>query len=221
MIPEPECGGFAHLWFAGTFSAELTMRFPLCSKRSHLWALIVLLTGFAVAAWAEPTAFEYRLLATNKTSTMEREMNEAAEAGFVFSATMGGETAFGGNEAVVVMMKDPGAGSRRRYKLLATNKTSTMQKELTGVGNEGFRYCGQTVFSSTFGGREVAVIVELDMEEPAKRYTYKLQATSKTGTMQKELNQTGADGFQLLGLTVAKTTFGGSELVAILARVEE
>ena len=34
-------------------------------------------------------------------------MNEAAEAGFVFAAVMGGETSFGGNEVVVIMTKDP------------------------------------------------------------------------------------------------------------------
>jgi len=44
---------------------------------------------------------EFRLLATNKTSTMEKEMNEAANAGFRFEGTMGGETSFGGSEVVV------------------------------------------------------------------------------------------------------------------------
>jgi hypothetical protein len=188
---------------------------------ARLRVLTLLLAGLAGTAWADATALEYRLLATSRTSTMEREMNEAAAAGFVFSATMGGETAFGGKEAVVVMVKDPTAGSRRRYKLLATNKTSTMQKELSAVGAEGFQYRGQTVFDSTFGGREVAVIVELEMAEPAKRFSYRLQATTKTGTMSKELNEAGAEGFHLLGLTVAKTAFGGNELVAILARVED
>lgn len=181
--------------------------------------LVILLGALAAcgALFAQSAGYEYRLLATNKTSTMERELNEAAESGFAFAATMGGETAFGGNETVVIMMKAP-AQSRRRYKLLATNKTSTMQKEMTAAGNEGFRYCGQTVFSSTFGGREVAVIMELDMDQPSKRYDYRLLATSKTSTMQKELAPAGAEGYMLAGLTVAKTAFGGSELVSILSR---
>ena len=169
---------------------------------------------------AEDISYEYRLLATNKTSTMERELNEAAEAGFIFAATMGGETAFGGNETVVIMMKAPAPG-RRRYKLLATNKTSTMQKEMTAAGNEGFAYRGQTDFTSTFGGREVAVIMELDKDQTAKRFEYRLLATSKTSTMQKELAPAGSSGFALRGLTVAQTAFGGSELVGILERVAE
>ena len=34
--------------------------------------------------------------------------------------------------------------------------------------------------------------------------------------MEKELNQAGEEGFQLMGLTVSATAFGGQELVAIL-----
>jgi hypothetical protein len=183
--------------------------------------LLLLLCALAgsFASYAQNGAYEYRLLATNKTSTMERELNEAAEAGFAFAATMGGETAFGGNETVVIMMKSP-TPARRKYKLLATNKTSTMQKEMTAAGNEGFAYRGQTVFNTTFGGREVAVIMELNMDEPAKRYAYKLLATSKTSTMQKELGPVGGEGFALQGLTVAQTAFGGAELVSILQREE-
>jgi hypothetical protein len=35
---------------------------------------------------------DYRVLATNKTSTMQKEMQEAAEAGFQFSGVMGRTT---------------------------------------------------------------------------------------------------------------------------------
>jgi hypothetical protein len=43
-----------------------------------------------------PAAVEYRVLATNKTSTMEKELNDAADVGFRFQSVMGGETTFGG-----------------------------------------------------------------------------------------------------------------------------
>jgi hypothetical protein len=36
-----------------------------------------------------PARVEYRVLATNKTSTMEKEMQDAAEAGFHFGGVMG------------------------------------------------------------------------------------------------------------------------------------
>jgi hypothetical protein len=174
----------------------------------------------AVNAQDSARRLEYRLLATNKTSTMQKEMNQAAEAGFRFSGVMGGETSFGGSEAVVIMHKDPANESRERfqYKLLATNKTSTMQKELQEAGDLGFEFKGQTVFSSTFGGKEVVVILEKDRESAASRWEYKLLATSRTSTMQKELSVAGAQGFAFVGVTVAETALGGKEVVSILRR---
>jgi hypothetical protein len=167
----------------------------------------------------EPT-YGYRILATTKTSTMEKEMNEAAESGFVVAATMGGETAFGGKEAVVVMIKDPARSSekKRTYKLLATSKTGTMQKEMQQAADEGFVYLGQTVFQSAFGGREVCVIMERDAAGQSGKMQYKLLATSKTSTMQKELQEAGDAGFLIVGMTVGKTAFGGDELVSILQK---
>ncbi|MBI1352993.1 MAG: hypothetical protein GC160_01520 [Acidobacteria bacterium] len=173
----------------------------------------------ASAGTALAQSYDYRVLATSKTSTMEKEMNESAEAGYSFHAVMGGET-MGGNEVVVVMAKTAGAESanRKTYKLLATRKTSTMEKELGELGEEGFEYRGQTVFDSAFGGREVSVILERDGATQARRFAYRVQATSKTSTMQKELQQVGRDGYKLMGMTVAKTSFGGNELVCILSK---
>ncbi len=170
--------------------------------------------------FAQDLTYGYRVLATKKTSTMEKEMNEAAAAGFFFSATTGGETAFGGNEAVVVMIRDLSntAAQKPVYRLLATSKTRTMQKEMQQLGDEGFEYKGQTVFDSTFGGREVCVIMERDTAQPATKIEYKLLATSKTSTMQKELQEEGNAGFRLVGMTIAETAFGGHELVSILRK---
>jgi hypothetical protein len=170
-------------------------------------------------ALAGAEGVEYRVLATNKTSTMEKEMQEAAAAGFRYGGTMGGETAFGGNEVVVVMTKAGGGAPRYEYRLLATTKTSTMQRELQDAAGAGFEYKGQSVFSSMFGGKEVVVILERDREAPAsQRWEYRLLATSKTSTMQRELSDIGAQGFEYVGLTVGSTAMGGSELVTITRR---
>ena len=185
-----------------------------------LGCCIMMMAIFIPQVLSQEIVYGYRVLATNKTSTMEKEMNEAADAGFIFAATMGGETAFGGNEAVVVMINDPSKSTEKRrvYKLLATSKTSTMQKEMQQLADEGFEYRGQTVFKSTFGGQEVCVIMERDMAQHSRRLQYKLLATSKTSTMQKELQEAGDASFRLVGMTVAKTAFSGSELVSILER---
>jgi hypothetical protein len=171
------------------------------------------------AAAGADDAVQYRVLATNKTSTMQKELNEAADAGFRFGAVMGGETSFGGNEVVLVMQKATGA-ARYEYRLLATNKTSTMQKELQEASDAGFQYVGQSVFKSTFGGSEVACILERDTSATGKpaRYEYRLLATKRTSTMQKELQEAGDEGFQIIGMTVGQTAFGGNELVSIVRR---
>jgi hypothetical protein len=161
---------------------------------------------------------EYKLLATNKTSTMQKELNEIAGGGYRFTGVMGGDTAFGGSEVVVVMQKAAGDVARFEYKLLATNKTSTMQKEIGEAGAAGFAYCGQTVFDTSFGGREVVVILERDLNDKSARYDYRLLATNKTSTMQRELAGAGADGYRFVGVTVGSTAFGGSEVVSILCR---
>jgi len=79
---------------------------------------------------------------------------------------MGGETSFGGSEVVVIFAKSKDATEKPHYKyiLLATNKTSTMQKELQEAGEQGFSFVGVTVAETAFGGTEVVSI----LRRPAK-----------------------------------------------------
>ncbi len=181
-------------------------------------AILGLITTLPLMAFAqEPNA--YRVLATNKTSTMQNEMQEAGDAGFRFAAVMGGETAVGGKEVVVIMQKTGLNSGKFEYRLLATNKTSTMQKEMQESADAGFQYVGQTVFESAFGGKEVVCLLERDLSiaNPPK-YEYRLLSTTKTSTMEKELKEAGEGGYEVLGMTVAKTLVGGAELVTITRR---
>lgn len=166
--------------------------------------------------------FEYKLLATNRTSTMEKEMKEAASAGYHFAEVISGDTFFGGSEALVVMVRSKDADHKPRYdyKLLATSKTATMQKELQEAGDAGFEHRGQSVFKKTFG-TEVMVILERDSEAKPKSWEYKLLATKKTSTMQKEVMEAAAAGYQFVGFSSGSTFFGGSEVVTIMRRPRE
>jgi hypothetical protein len=184
-------------------------------------ALHACLLGVALSASSASAQdrSDYRVLAANKTSTMQKEMNEAAEAGFRFGGVMGGDTSFGGSEVVVIMTRGNGTDARFDYRLLATNKTSTMQKEMQEAGDAGYEYKGQSVFKSTFGGKEVVVILERDKEAKASEaFEYRLMATKKTSTLQKELVEAGESGYRFVGMTVAETLMGGNEVVAILRR---
>jgi len=180
--------------------------------------ILLISAGFVLAA---ENPVDFRVLATNRTSTMEKELNDASEAGFRMDKVMGGNTEFGGSEVVVVMSKKKAAPAVKKYsyKLLATNKTSTMEKEMNQAGSEGFNYVDQTVFNTAFGGDEVVAILELNRENQSRiRYEYKLLATSKTSTIQKELQTAGDLGFSFVGVTVGKTAYGGKEVLSILKK---
>lgn len=182
-------------------------------SQSSCAALIVL----ALASPVMGQDRSYKVLATSKTSTMQKEMQEAGDAGYRFVAVMGGETAVGGKEVVVLMEKSSDTPGPYSYRLLATTKTSTLQQELQEAADAGYRVAGQTVFESLFGGKETAAILEKG-GEGVERFEYKLLATSKTSTMEKELRELAEGGYQAVGLTVGKTALGGSELVVISRR---
>ena len=193
------------------------------NMKTYLLTLKLAATVLCLTSPVIAQKYDYRLLATSKTSTMEKEMNAAGDAGFVFGSVMGGDSAMGGKEVLVVMTKnlDSQAGNKK-YLLLAASKTSTLQKELQQAGDDGYSYCGQTVFESAFGGREVSIILERGQSSSAaKRIEYKLLATSKTSTMEKELRQAGDAGFMFLGVVVGKTAMGGKEVISILHKVEK
>lgn len=108
----------------------------------------------------------------------------------------------------------------QRYLLLATKKTSTMQKELDDVAEQGFR----VLTGSPTSGAEMAIFLER-VATPPNTYKYKLLATTRTGTMNKELNEAAREGYRLLPRTMISkkdVSFlkGGDEEVVVLLEKE-
>jgi hypothetical protein len=184
-------------------------------------AVLALLAALVVPSPAGAQDRSYKVLATTKTSTMQKEMQDAGALGYRFVAVQGGNTAIGGSEVVVLMEKAAADKTTYQYRLLATSKTSTLEKELQEASDNGFEAVGQTVFKSTFGGDETIGILERSSETSSKiRYEYKLVATSKTSTLEKELQDAAREGYQAVAMTVGKTAFGGSELVVITRKLK-
>jgi hypothetical protein len=185
------------------------------------FAVVLLLfnCSFSVSYAQIESEHDYLLLATNKTSTMQKEMQEAADQGYVFAGVMGGDTFFGGEEVVVVMKRSDEVTARYEYRLLATMKTSTLQNEMQEAGDSGFVYKGQSIFKTMFGLNEAVVILERDRDlVEVEIFEYRLLATKRSSTMQNELREVGIEGFEFVGVTVHQTTFGGDEVVAIMKR---
>ncbi len=178
----------------------------------------------AQASSAPPvkSGFEYKLLATKRVTTMEKEMKEAASAGYRFLEVANGPTAVLGQEALILMGRERNGDQKQRfeYKLLATSKTSTMQKELQEAGDAGFEHRGQSVYIKTFSN-EVIVILEREIDAKPKLWEYKLLATSRTSTMQKEVMEAAEAGYQFVGFCWGATFFGGGEMITIMRRPRE
>ncbi|MBI1956010.1 MAG: hypothetical protein HYS38_06410 [Acidobacteria bacterium] len=163
------------------------------------WILAVVAPVSAQKVKLEPDQ-KYLLLSTRKTSTMQDEINEVAAQGF--RIMVGSST--GGVEMVLLLERVAIPPEVFSYLLLATTKSSTMQKELTETAAKGFRLLPRTMISkektfSLVGEGEVVVFMERP-PRPDKQYDYRLLATARTGTLQKEITEALADGYVLAGL---------------------
>jgi hypothetical protein len=102
-----------------------------------------------------------------------------------------------------------------RYVLLATTRTNTMEKEISAAAEQGFR----VILGSPTSGSEMVILME-KLATPEDPFQYQLLATSRTSTMEKELNQAGDEGFRIIPQTMIakKQIFGGDEIVVVLER---
>ena len=139
----------------------------------------------------------YLLLATVKTSTMQKELDEASAQGFrIISAA----SSCGQSEMVLFLERVTEPPNTYKYRLLATSRTSTMEKELNQAAQEGFRLLPRTITAKEgFLSNEIVSVLEL-APKSTKRYQYRLLATTRTSTLQKEVAQSETDGFVLVGL---------------------
>jgi len=113
------------------------------------------------------------------------------------------------------------AAGGREFRFLSTNKVATMERELNQAAAEGFRL--ERVSKSLLGD-DLAVLVSRDPAAPAgTRYEYRAIATRRAGTMDKEIKEAAAEGFELRGLTSmfrpGIAALVGDETAALMERV--
>jgi hypothetical protein len=151
----------------------------------------------APAQSSNPEILQYKLLATTRTSTMQKEINETAAQGY--RIIVGAPTS--GSEMALFLSRDGTVKDPYEYKLLATTRTGTMQKELNEAADAGFRLIPSTMIAKKqmFGGIEVVMIMER-IPNHKKQYEYKLLATNRTSTMQKEVTEAKNAGFLVVGM---------------------
>ena len=161
---------------------------------------LILLAAVSTAAQSklkiDPES-NYLLLSTIKTSTMQKELDEASAQGFRIIASA---SSCGQSEMVLFLERVTKPPDTYKYKLLATTRTSTMEKELNQAAREGYRLLPRTITAKEgFLSNEIVSVLEL-APKSGKRYEYRLLATTRTSTLQKEVSQAEGDGFVLVGL---------------------
>ena len=140
---------------------------------------------------------QYKLLATTRTSTMQKEISETAAQGY--RIVVGAPTS--GSEMALFLSRDGTVDEPFQYKLLATTRTGTMQKEMNEVADAGYRLIPSTMIAKKqmMGGIEIVMI----MERPPKvkrEYQYLLLATTRTSTLQKEVTEAKEAGYLVVGM---------------------
>lgn len=161
---------------------------------------------------------EFRFISTTKTSTFEKELNDAAKQGFGFIRLA---KAMNDNSLGGLISRDQGADKARyEYKVLATNRIGTLKKEFEAAAAEGYEFRGITTEAKAvpFTYPETIVIMERLISESKRRFDYKFISTQREKTTQKELDAAVNEGYVPIELAIGQDTntasilFGGSNI---------
>jgi hypothetical protein len=170
-------------------------------NRQIIAALLTLILTVSASAVAQKSDDEknptYMLLATKRTGTMQKEIDEAAGQGY--RILTGSPTS--GDEMALFMQKTATPAAPYQYKILATTRTGTMDKELNEMAEQGFRLIPSTMIAKKqmIGPVEIVALLERAPNSTFK-YQYRLLATTRTGTLQKEVSEAQAAGYVIVGM---------------------
>ena len=88
-----------------------------------------------------------------------------------------------------------------KYVVINTNKTDTLQEEMTGAAEKGFRMVPSTIVpKKRFAWVEIVVVFEQMPGDTEQQFEYLLLATNKTATLEKEVIDAVDDGYVLAAM---------------------
>ncbi len=181
-------------------------------RTNSVEALVLLLSilafmSLAPMAEAQVAAPDYLVLDTERTGTMQQELQEAANNGYRLVPGQGSW----GPTAILEKAGDP---EPIEYFLLATSKTGTLQNEIDEAATQGYR------LASVLGkGDEAVVVMQRASGQADPTHEYVVLGTKRAGTMEEELLAAAANGFRLVGQSHYNRP--SSEIVAILFDLPE
>lgn len=178
--------------------------------KKYFFALLIItaLSAF-VSAQSEVAIDEdqtFLVISTKKISTMEKELDEVAAKGF---RVLYGAPTTQYDMALFLERLDKDE-EPFTYKILATTRTKTMEKELNEFAAQGYRLLPRTiVFKQGFVTAELVMVMER-APKSGKAYEYKLLVAEKETKLHKKIDTAITDGF----LPVTMITIGNHVIVA-------
>ena len=157
----------------------------------------------------------FKVLATRRASTLERELNAAAAVGYrlqtltwrVGGSLWGVLPIPGDRREMVAIVARTAQPARFSYRVVAARDEteSKLEARLNEAGEAGYRV------------REVGTSVILERDEAADPVAteFRVVTTTRIGTLEAEIAEAGRDGYRPVGLTPPSAIEG---LVAILSR---
>jgi hypothetical protein len=155
--------------------------------------------------------FEYKVLGARKVSTMRKELEEAVTQGYELRGLTANASifAFTVSETVAVLERPAGQTKPKyEYQFLTANREETLQQGLDKAVSEGFYPVALSVnrdnnAATVLLGVPVLrfdLILQRSLEQPAAEMAkreYRFISTMKPGTLEKELNQLGQQGWRI------------------------
>ena len=185
---------------------------------------IVLLSGQMAAGRlprqdqpAAPTQ-EFLFIDTRDASTLEKELNSQAQLGWRLDRLPKSSLA----NSMGALLTRAEAGKQYQYKVLATRRVSTIEKEFTQAAAEGWEFRGllsrfdfgdMMMMAFTHVGGESFMVMEREVGETKRRFEYRLLSAQREKTIQRELDQAVAEGYLPLAIAVGQDTGGAMVLL--------
>lgn len=180
-------------------------------------------------ASAKINAPEFRAISTKQLATFEKELGELADQGFRLERLLESFTVF--YQAAILSRAQPAEGAvKYEYKLLATRRVSTLEKELEGAAGEGYEVRGVMSAGKPYIGSEIVLVLERLIGNKNRSFQYRIlsSANGQEGKVNDHLQKAVSEGYRpvkvIRNIDVGLGVFvgaGGPVFLIILSRNAE
>ena len=147
----------------------------------------------------------YVILQTFRSSTLEKEINQATAAGYRLVSAVAGR----GLMCRVLLEKADVSEPSIEHRLLGGLRASTLEKKLNQMAGEGFRAWPDAIFSCA--GQNQVIMGRTS--NPTARYQYLVLATNRRATLEREINEACQRGYAIVGLLGSRRAVLEREIV--------